>query len=48
LEGPWQRKMDMKFGKGDVRSLYRAGDLSSLTNEIEIFRMDLVREQLGR
>jgi hypothetical protein len=46
LEGPWQRKTDMTFSKWNIRSLYRTGNLSSLTNEMEKLRMDLVGEQI--
>ena len=36
----------MTFSKWNIRSLYRTGNLSSLTNEMEKLRMDLVGEQI--
>ena len=42
LERPWLRKMDMRFGTWNVRSLYRAGALGLVTSEIDKYRMDLV------
>jgi hypothetical protein len=34
LERPRQRKMDMKFGIWNVRSLYRAGSLKTAASEL--------------
>ena len=45
LERPWQRKMDMRFGTWNVRSLYRAGALGLVTSELDRCRMDLVGVQ---
>ena len=48
LERPWQRKMDMRFGTWNVRSLYRAGALGLVTSEIDKYRMDVVGVQKVR
>ena len=45
LERPWQRKMDMRFGTWNVRSLYRAGALGLVTSALDRRRMDLVGVQ---
>ena len=42
MERPWQRKMDMRFGTRNVRSLYRAGALGLVTSEIDKYGMDQV------
>ena len=42
LERPWQRKMDMRFGTWNVRSLCRAGALGLVTSGLDRCRMDLV------
>jgi hypothetical protein len=45
LERPLQRKMDIRFGTWNFRSLYRAGALGLVTSEIDKCRMDLVEVQ---
>ena len=47
FEQPWQRKMGMRFGTWNVRSLHRAGALGLVTSEILVakYRMDLVGVQ---
>ena len=45
LERPWQRKMDMRFGTCNVRSLYWAGALGLVTSELDRCRKDLVGVQ---
>jgi hypothetical protein len=35
------RKMDMRFGMLNVRSLYRAGSLMTLAKEISNYKLDL-------
>ena len=40
-----KEKIDMKFGTWIVRSQYRAGVLSSMTNEVNQYRMDLAGVQ---
>jgi hypothetical protein len=42
---PKLRKMDMRFGTRDVRSLYRAGLLMTVAKEISKYKLDLVRVQ---
>jgi hypothetical protein len=34
--------MDMRFGTSNVRSMYRAGSLRALEEEISKYRLDLV------
>jgi hypothetical protein len=52
-KGPWTwvdsldkrpklRKMDMRFGKWYVKSLYRAGSLVSVAKELSKYKLDLV------
>ena len=45
MKQPWQRKIDMRFGTWNVRSLYRARALGLATIEIDKYRMDLVGVQ---
>jgi len=40
-----QRKSDMKFGKWNVRSLYRAGSLTAAARELARYKVDLVGAQ---
>jgi exonuclease III len=37
--------MDMRFGTWNVRSLYRAGSLMSVSRELSRYRLDLVGVQ---
>jgi hypothetical protein len=37
--------MDMRFGTWNVRSMYRAGSLRAVAEEISEYRLDLVGEQ---
>jgi hypothetical protein len=37
--------MDMRFGKWNVRSLYRAGSLTTVSRELSRYRLDLVGTQ---
>ena len=45
LDRPWQRKMDMRLGTWNVRSLYRAGALGLVTTKLDRCGMDLVGVQ---
>jgi hypothetical protein len=40
--------MDMRFGTWNVRSLYRAGSLRTVAEEISKYKFDLVRVQKVR
>jgi hypothetical protein len=40
------RNMDMRFGLWNVRSLYRAGFLMTVSKELARFKLDLVRVQV--
>jgi hypothetical protein len=40
--------MDMRFGTWNVRSLYRAGSLKTVSWELARYKLDLVRMQEGR
>jgi hypothetical protein len=42
LERPGQRKMDMRFGICNVKSLYRTGSLRTVAREIPKHDVDLV------
>jgi hypothetical protein len=42
---PKQKKMDMRFGMWNVRSMYRAGLLRVVGEEISKYKLDLVGEQ---
>jgi hypothetical protein len=48
LEQPKLRKVDIRYGKWNVRSLYRAGSLITAAREITKYRLDLVRVQYVR
>jgi exonuclease III len=37
--------MDMRFGTWNVRSMYRAGSLRAIAEEISKYKLDLVRVQ---
>jgi hypothetical protein len=39
---PKQKKMDMKYGTWNVRSMYRAGSLRAVAEEISKYKLDLV------
>jgi hypothetical protein len=41
-ERPKRRNMDMRFGTWNVRSLYRAGSLMTVSRELSRYRLDLV------
>jgi hypothetical protein len=45
---PKLRKMDMKFGMWNIRSLHRAGSLMTVVKEIEEYKLDLVGVQKVR
>jgi hypothetical protein len=40
-----QKKMDMRFGTWNVRSLYRAGSLRTVAEEVSIYKLDLLGVQ---
>jgi hypothetical protein len=42
---PKRRNMDMRFGLWNVRSLYRAGSLMTVTRELTRYKLDLVGVQ---
>ena len=42
---PKQWKMDMRFGMWNVRSLYRAGSLSTVAGDVSRYKSDLVNVQ---
>jgi exonuclease III len=42
---PKRKKMDMRFDTWNVRSLYRAGSLRAVTEEISKYKLDLVGVQ---
>jgi hypothetical protein len=42
LERPRKRKMDMRFGTWNVRSLWRVGSLKTLASELAKYHLDLV------
>jgi hypothetical protein len=43
---PKLRKLDMRFGTWNVRSLYRAGSLITVAKEISKYKLDLVGVQV--
>jgi hypothetical protein len=43
---PKLKKMDMRFGTWNVRSLYRAGSFMTVVKEISIYKLDLVGVQV--
>jgi hypothetical protein len=43
---PKRKKMDMRFGVWNVRSMYRAGSLRAVAEEISKYKLDLVRVQV--
>jgi hypothetical protein len=42
---PKLKKMDMRFGTWNIRSLYRAGSLMTVAKEISRYKLDLVEVQ---
>jgi hypothetical protein len=42
---PRKKKMGMRFGTWNVRSMYRAGSLRAVAEEISIYKLDLVGVQ---
>jgi hypothetical protein len=42
---PKRRNMDMRFGTRNIRSLYRAGSLMTVSRELSRYRLDLVGVQ---
>jgi exonuclease III len=42
---PKLKKMDMRFGTWNVRSLYRAGSLMTVAKEMSEYKLDLVGVQ---
>jgi exonuclease III len=42
---PKLRKIDMRFGTWNVRSLYRAGSLMTVAKEISKYKLDLLGVQ---
>jgi hypothetical protein len=42
---PTQKKMDMRFGTWNARSMYRAGSLMAVAEEISEYKLDLVGVQ---
>jgi hypothetical protein len=45
---PKQQDMDMRFGLWNVRSLYRAGSLMTVSRELSRYKLDLVGVQEAR
>jgi hypothetical protein len=45
LAQPKHRKMDLRFGTWNVRSLYRSGSLKTLARELGKYKLDLVGVQ---
>ena len=45
LEPTGHRKMDIRFGTLNIRSLYGAGTIGLVTSELDMCRMDLVGVQ---
>jgi hypothetical protein len=43
---PKRRNMDMRFGTWNIRSLYRAGSLMTVSRELSRYRSDLVGVQV--
>jgi hypothetical protein len=43
--GPKQRKMDLRFGTWNVRSMYRAGSLRTIVEEVSKYKLDLAGVQ---
>jgi hypothetical protein len=43
--GPMHKKMDMRFGTWIVRSMYRAGSLKTVAEEVSKYKLDLVGVQ---
>jgi hypothetical protein len=43
---PKRKKMDMRFGVWNVRSLYRAGSLRALAEKISKYKLDLAGVQV--
>jgi hypothetical protein len=39
------RNMDMRFCRGNTRSLYRAGSLATVSKELSKYKLDLLRVQ---
>jgi hypothetical protein len=48
LEQPRPWKMDMRFGTWNGRSLYRSGSLKTVSEELKIYKLGLVRVQVVR
>jgi hypothetical protein len=44
-KGTRQRNMDMRFGTWNTRSLYRVYSLKTVSRELSMYRLDLVRVQ---
>jgi exonuclease III len=42
---PKQKKMDTRFGTWNVRSMYRAGSLRAVVEQISKYKLDLVGVQ---
>jgi hypothetical protein len=42
---PKRKKMDMRFGTWNDTSMYRAGSLKTVAEEISKYKLDLVRVQ---
>jgi hypothetical protein len=42
---PKEKKMDMRFGTWNVRSMYRAGSLKEVAEEISKYKLDLVGDR---
>jgi hypothetical protein len=40
--GPKHKKMDMRFGTWNARSMYRAGSLRTVAEEVSKYKLDLV------
>jgi hypothetical protein len=44
-ERPKRKNMDMRFGKWNARSLYRAGTIMRVSRKLTRYRLDLMRAQ---
>jgi hypothetical protein len=42
---PKREKMDLRFGTWNVRSMYRAGSLRTVAEEVSKYKSDLVEVQ---
>jgi hypothetical protein len=45
VNGPKQRKINIRFGTWNVRSMYRAGSLRTVTEDVSRYKLHLVGVQ---